>query len=167
MNPNVRRDLVLGGTVTVFGIGLLAFALFGADESFRAPRWVVAAAAIAFLFGGSIPLRAVAAMVNLRPSGKTANLIVFGALFALALAVLWILVSVGPEGAAVTLDVPLPFISDSAERVLRAVIFYGVFGAAGIAFFVGALAALNTALPAMGRTAVVAMVAPIIGLMAW
>src|ERR1700752_1399157 len=108
MNPNVRRDLVLGGTVTAFGIGLLAFALFGSEESFRAPRWVVAAAAAAFLFGGSIPVPAVLGERNLRPPGKVPNPATFGGPLVLALLVVWIMISVGPEGAAVTLDVPLP-----------------------------------------------------------
>lgn len=167
MNPNVRRDLVLGGTVVAFGIGLLAFALFGSDDNFRAPRWVVAAAAAAFLFGGSIPLRGAAAGLDLRPTGKYANLAVAGVLFVFSLIAVWIMVSVGPEGAAVTLDVPLPFISEHAERLLRACIFYGVFGAAAIAFFVGSMISLNVALPSMGRTAVLAMVAPVVGIMLW
>jgi concanavalin A-like lectin/glucanase superfamily protein len=167
MNPNARRDLVLGGTVVAFGIGLLAFALFAGDENFRAPRWVVAAAAAAFLFGGSIPLRTALHEADLRPTGKAANLVAAAALFVFTLISVWIMVSVGPEGAAVTLDVPLPFISEAAERLLKAVIFYGVFGAVALAFITGSLIAFNSALPTMGRSAVVAIVAPIIGLMVW
>ena len=85
MSPNVRRDLVIGGAVVVFGIGLLSFALFRSDESFRAPRWVVAFAAIAFLVGGSIPLRHAAAAQDVRPSSSLANLVAAGVFFFLAL----------------------------------------------------------------------------------
>jgi hypothetical protein len=167
MNPNVRRDLVLGSTVVAFGIGLLGFAFFASDDNFRAPRWVVAAAAAAFMFGGSIPLRTAVGKANLRPSGTLANLIAAGILLFFSLLAVWIMVSVGPEGAAVTLDVPLPFISESAERSLRSVIFHALFGLIALALFVGAMIALNVALPKLGRTAVVAMVAPVLGLMAW
>ncbi len=167
MNPNVRRDLVLGGTVVAFGLGLLGFAFFAGDDTFRAPRWVVAAAAAAFMAGGSIPLRAALHETNLRPTGTYPNLAAATVLLLCAVAALWIMVSVGPEGAAVTLDVPLPFISESAERTLRSAIFFAVFGTAALALFVGALISLNTALPSLGRTAVVAMVAPIVGLMVW
>jgi hypothetical protein len=167
MNPNVRRDLVLGGTVVAFGMGLLAFAFFAGDDNFRAPRWVVAAAAAAFMFGGSIPLRTAVGAANLRPTGTLANLVTAVVLLVFSLLTVWIIVCVGPEGAAVTLDVPMPFISDAAERALRSVIFHALFGVIALALFTGAMLALNTALPKLGRTAVVAMVAPIVGIMVW
>jgi hypothetical protein len=167
MNPSVRRDLVLGGTVVAFGIGLLGFALFAGDDNFRAPRWVVAAAAAAFMFGGSIPLRCAAVDTSLRPSGTLANLVAAAVLLLFSLIAMWIIVSVGPEGAAVTLDVPLTFMSDGAERTLRGVIFYTLFGLIAIALFAGAMMALDVAMPFLNRTTVVAMVAPIVGLMVW
>ena len=79
MNPNVRRDLIIGGAVVVFGLGLLGFALFGPDESFRAPRWAVAAAAMGFMVGGYVPLRHASAGLQL--SGYVAFLRMGGATF--------------------------------------------------------------------------------------
>jgi hypothetical protein len=167
MNPNVRRDLVLGGSVVAFGLGLLGFAFFAADDTFRAPRWVVAAAAAAFMFGGSIPLRTAMGAAKLRPTGMYPNLAAAAVLLVFSMIALWIIISVGPEGAAVTLDVPLPFLSDTAERWLRSILFYALFGPVTIALLVGSLLSLNAALPSLGRTAVVGLVAPVVGVMAW
>src|SRR5258708_281425 len=107
MNPNVRRDLIIGGAVVVFGLGLLGFALFAGDENFRAPRWAVAAAAAGFLVGGFVPLRHASATTPLRPSGTYQLLLISVALFACFVAATWTLVGVGPEGVAITLDIPL------------------------------------------------------------
>jgi hypothetical protein len=97
MNANVRRDLILGGAVVAFGLGLLGFALFGGDESFRAPRWAVAAAAIGFMVGGYIPLRHAHQSAMLRLEGKYPLLGVSAALFALFLASVWVVVALGPR----------------------------------------------------------------------
>ena len=166
MNPNVRRDLILGGAVVVFGLGLLGFALFGGDENFRAPRWVVAAAAFGFIVGGYVPLRHAHQGANLRLEGKYPLLGVSVSLFVLFLASVWVVVALGPEGTSVTLDVPLP-VSEAAERWIRAVIFYGIFGAGAVALFAGSMYTMNRALPTLGRTTFIAIVAPIAGLMAW
>lgn len=166
MNPNVRRDLVLGGCVIAFGVGLLVFAFFAADDSFRAPRWVVAAAAAAFIAGGVVPLRIALAHARIPTLGTYANLAVSGVFFMLSLWLAWVVVAVGPEGANVLLDVPLP-ISESAERIVRGTLFYGLFGGAAFACFVVSMRRLNAALPALGRTTFVAIVAPVAGLMAW
>ena len=166
MNPNVRRDLIIGGAVVVFGIGLLGFALFGGDENFRAPRWAVAAAAIGFLIGGYVPLRHADAVSPLRPRGTYPNLAVSLVFFACFLAALWVVVALGPEGTAITLDVPLP-VSESAERWIRQGLFYGLFGLGALALFALSMLSLNRALPGLGRTTFIAIVAPIAGLMAW
>ncbi len=166
MNPNVRRDLIIGGAVVAFGLGLLGFALFGGDESFRAPRWAVAAAAIGFIVGGYVPLRHAHQGAILRVEGKYPLLGVSVALFVLFLASVWVVVALGPEGTAVTLDVPLP-VSEAAERWIRAVIFYGLFGAGAVALFAGSMYTMNRALPTLGRTTVIAIVAPLAGLMVW
>src|SRR5258706_6865633 len=166
MNPNGRRDLMIGGAVVAFGLGLLGFALFGGDESFRAPRWAVAAAAIGFIVGGYVPLRHAHQGAILRVEGKYPLLGVSVALFVLFLASVWVVVALGPEGTAVTLDVPLP-VSEAAERWIRAVIFYGLFGAGAVALFAGSMYTMNRALPTLGRTTVIAIVAPLAGLMVW
>ena len=166
MNPNARRDLIIGTAVVAFGLGLLIFALFAADENFRAPRWAVAAAAIGFMVGGSVPLRHAAAIAGFELTGTYQLLAVAIALFAAFLAVTWVIVATGPEGVAITLDVPLP-VSEAAERWIRAVLFYGLFGSAAILLFSGSMIALNKALPALGRTTFIAIVAPLAGLMAW
>ena len=166
MNPNVRRDLIIGGAVVAFGLGLLGFALFGGDESFRAPRWVVAAAAIGFLVGGSVPLRHTLATSGLKLRATWQLVTVSVLLFICFAFGVWILVAVGPEGVAVTLDVPLP-VSEAAERWIRAGLFYGVFGLVTLALFVGSMSTLNKALPAFGRTTFIAIVAPVAGIMGW
>src|SRR3954469_19689272 len=135
MNPNLRRDLIIGGAVVVFGLGLLGFALFGGDESFRAPRWAVAFAAIGFIVGGIVPLRHAMAISDFQLRGTWQLLLVSVVLFIAFAAGVWILVAVGPEGAAITLDIPLP-VSEAAERWIRAGLFYGVFGLVTMALFV-------------------------------
>ena len=164
MNANVRRDLVIGGAVVAFGLGLLAFALFASDEDFRAPRWVVAAVAISFMLGGAVPVRHAASDADLRPTSRFANLAATGILSLFALISAWIMVAVGPEG--VSLDIHLP-ISDDSERWLKSIIFYGLLGLVTALCLVGAMVAFKSALPALGRTAIVAIVAPIVGLIAW
>src|SRR4051812_34296310 len=105
MSPSVRRDLLIGGAVVAVGMGLFAFALFGPDEGFRAPRWVVAAVALSFMASGGLPLKSAIAEGGIIPDNLYANL---GAsvLFALlALASLWMILAVGPEG--ISLDTPI------------------------------------------------------------
>jgi len=165
MNPNVRRDLIIGGAVVVFGLGLLGFALFAADDNFRAPRWAVAAAAIGFIVGGYVPLRH-AAGPQWRPQGRLQYLSVAAVLLPLFVAALWALVAVGPEGTAVTLDVPLP-VSERVERWIRSGIFYSVFGAGAVALFGASMISLHRGVPSLGRTAFIAIVAPLVGVMLW
>ena len=166
MNPNVRRDLIIGGAVVAFGLGLLLFALFGGDENFRAPRWAVAAAAIGFMVGGYVPLRHAVATSGLQLSGTFQFLAAAIVLFAAFAVTTWVIIAVGPEGVAITLDVPLP-VSESVERWIRAGLFYGLFGTTAILLFSGSMIALNRALPALGRTTFIAIVAPIAGVMGW
>jgi Concanavalin A-like lectin/glucanases superfamily len=166
MNPNVRRDLIIGGAVVAFGLGLLGFALFAADESFRAPRWAVAAAAAGFLLGGIVPLRHAASITPLRPTGTYQNLIACVVLFACFVAAVWTIVAIGPEGVAITLDIPLA-VSETAERWIRWSLFYGVFGVGALALFAASMYTLNKALPALGRTTFIAIVAPVAGVMFW
>ena len=166
MNANVRRDLIIGGAVVAFGIGLLGFALFAGDENFRAPRWAVAAAALGFMVGGYVPLRHAISSSDLRLSGTYQHLAVAIALFACFLAAVWVMVALGPEGTAITLDMPLP-VSEAAERWIRSGLFYGIFGIGALALFAGSMVTLNRALPGLGRTTFIAIVAPIAGLMGW
>jgi hypothetical protein len=166
MSPNARRDLVVGGSLFVVGAVLLGFAFFAGDEGFRAPRWVVGAAAIGCLLGGAIPLRAALSENDVFPPGPFAILAAAGILLIFTVIALWILVAVGPEGTAVTLNVPLP-ISEDAERWLQNVLFHGLFGLVAFVCLAGAIYAAKGALPSLGRTALVAIVAPIVGLAAW
>jgi len=166
MNPNVRRDLIIGGAVVAFGLGLLGFALFAADETFRAPRWAVAAAAAGFLVGGFVPLRHAASIMPLRPTGTYQNLLTCVVLFACFVAAVWTIVAIGPEGVAITLDIPMP-VSETAERWIRSSLFYGVFGVGALALFAASMYTLNKALPALGRTTFIAIVAPVAGVMFW
>jgi hypothetical protein len=165
MNPNTRRDLIIGGGVVVFGLGLLGFALFASDDNFRAPRWAVAAAAFAFMVGGIVPLRQ-AAGPGWRPSGLVQYMTVAIVLFVCCACATWALVAVGPEGTAMTLDVPLP-VSESLERNIRNSLFYGLFGAGAIALFLASMVCLHRAVPTLGRTTFVAIVAPLVGVMVW
>ena len=166
MSPNVRRDLIIGGAVVAFGLGLLGFALFGSDENFRAPRWAVAIAALGFMVGGYVPLRHALSTSGLKVTGTWQNLTASAFLFIGFVVGVWILIGVGPEGVAITLDVPLPA-SETAERWIRSSLFYGLFGVAALALFTGSMIALNRALPALGRTTFIAIVAPVAGIMIW
>ena len=164
MSPGVRRDLLIGGSLFAVGIALVVFALFGADEAFRAPRWVAALCALGFMLGGVIPARTAFAAEPLRPRTPTALLAAGIAFLALALLFGWLLVAVGPEG--ITLEISLPF-SDEIEDAVKSVVFNATFGVLALACLAGATVAFARALPAFGRTAMVAVVAPIVGLAAW
>jgi Concanavalin A-like lectin/glucanases superfamily len=166
MSPNARRDLVVGGILFVVGAVLLGFAFFAGDEGFRAPRWVVGAVAIGCMLGGAVPLRAALSEDDVLPQGPFASLAAAGILLIFAAIAMWILVAVGPEGTAVTLNVPLP-ISEDAERWLKNVLFHGLLGLVAFLCLAGAVYAAKSALPSLGRTALVAIVAPIVGLAAW
>jgi len=164
MSPGVRRDLLIGGSLLAVGIALVVFALFGADEAFRAPRWVAALFALGFMLGGIIPMRTAFAAESLRP--RTPGALLSAGVFLLLLGMLfgWLIVAVGPEG--ITLDIELPF-SDDVDAIVKAVVFNTVFGLLAIACIAGATLAFVRALPAFGRTALVAVVAPLLGLAAW
>ena len=164
MTPGVRRDLVIGGAVVGVGVALFAFAIFGDDDGFRAPRWVVAAVALSFIGSGTIPLRGAVAAGDFMPSGTYSNAAASAVLAVLALAAVWMMMAVGPEGVA--LDVPINLPRDF-ERGLRTVVFYGVLGVFAIACLAGSLYTFGKALPALGHTAIVAVTAPMIGLLVW
>jgi hypothetical protein len=164
MNPNTRRDLLLGGAVVIVGIGLLVFAFFGDDEAFRAPRWVVAVAAFAFLVGGAIPLHTALRDPYLHPERPLANAAVAAILLALGALAAWIMVGVGPEG--VTLDIPVT-LSRDVDRWVKGITFYAVVATALIACLAGAALAFKRALPVLGHTAVVAVAASVLGVAAW
>ncbi len=164
MNPNTRRDLLIGGAVVIVGIGLLVFAFFGDDEAFRAPRWVVAVASAAFLISAAIPLHTALRDPYLHPERPLANAAVAALLLAFAALAAWIIVGVGPEG--VTLDIPIT-LSRDVDRWVKGIAFYAVAGAALVACLAGAALAFKRALPAFGHTAIVAVVAPVLGIAAW
>jgi hypothetical protein len=164
MNANTRRDLLIGGAVVIVGIGLLVFAFFGDDEAFRAPRWVVVVAAIAFLLGAAIPLHAAFRDPYLHPEKPLANFAIATALVVLAALCAWVMIGVGPEG--VTLDIPFT-LPGEADQWVKSIVFYGVVGIGLLLCLAGAALAFARALPALGRTAIVAVVAPILGLIAW
>lgn len=164
MSPGVRRDLLLGGSVVAVGIGLFAFAIFGADEGFRAPRWVVAAVAITFIGCGAIPLRSAIEEGGIVPDNLYAHLAVAAFFAIVALAFAWMIAAVGPEG--VSLDTPLTLPRD-VERWVKRIAFYGITGAGALGSLWIALASFGKAVPALGRTVVVAVAAPVAGLAAW
>ncbi|HXF79822.1 MAG TPA: LamG domain-containing protein [Usitatibacter sp.] len=164
MTPGVRRDLLIGGAIVGVGLALLGFALFGDDDGFRAPRWVVATVALAFIGSGALPLRGVLAAGSLFPSGPYANAAVCAVLALLSLGAVWMMVAIGPQGIA--LDFPVAIRPD-IEAWLRAIFFYGLLGAFAVACLVASLHAFGRALPWLGHTAVVAVVAPLLGLAAW
>jgi len=163
MTPGARRDLVLGGALVAVGVSLFGFAIFGDDDGFRAPRWVVAAVAVSFIGSGVIPLKGRFFAGDFLPVGTYPNAAASAALAVLALASVWMMVAVGPEGVA--LDVPITLPGDF-ERGIRTVLFYGVLGCITIACLAGSLYTFGKALPALGHT-VVAVTAPMIGLLVW
>lgn len=164
MSPGVRRDLLIGGAVVAVGIGLFSFALFGDDEGFRAPRWVVAAVALSFIASGAIPLRAAIAEGGIVPDNIYAHLGMATA-FALCAAMLaWMIVAVGPEGVSLDTPITLPH---AVERWVKRIVFYGVTGAGALACLWIAARSFARAVPALGRTAIVAVAAPIAGIAAW
>jgi hypothetical protein len=164
MSPGVRRDLLIGGAVVAVGIGLFAFALFGDDESFRAPRWVVAAVALSFMLSGAMPLRSAVAEGGILPDNVYANLGAAAGLAILALAAMWMMVAVGPEGVSLDMPIHLPA---AVERWVKRICFYGVTGATVVLALAAALVTFAKAIPALGRTAIVAVTAPLLGLAAW
>lgn len=164
MTPGVRRDLLIGGAIVGVGIALLGFALFADDDGFRAPRWVVATVALLFIVSGVFPLRGVFSAGNLLPSGPYANAAACAILALLALGGVWLMVAVGPEGIA--LDLPVRMRPD-LEATIRGVFFYGLLGLFAVACLVASLHAFGRALPSLGHTAVVAVVAPLTGVAAW
>ena len=164
MTPGLRRDLLIGGSIVAVGVALLGFALFGDDGGFRAPRWVVATVALLVIGSGMLPLRGVLAAGSLVPSGPYANAAACAALAALAVSAVWMMVAIGPEGIA--LDFPAA-VGARAESVLRSIFFYGLLGLFAIACLVASLHAFGRALPTLGHTAVVAVVAPLVGIAAW
>jgi Concanavalin A-like lectin/glucanases superfamily len=164
MTPGVRRDLLIGGAVVAVGIGLFAFAIFGADEGFRAPRWVVAAVAVTFIGCGVLPLRSAIAEGGIVPDNLYAHLAVAAFFAFLAMAFAWMMTAVGPEG--VSLDTP-PLLPRNVELWVKRIAFYAITGAGAIGSLTIALASFGKAVPAMGRTVVVAVAAPIAGLAAW
>lgn len=164
MTPGARRDLLIGGAIVAVGLGLLGFALFGEDDGFRAPRWVVATVALLFIGSGSLPLKSAIATGTLMPTGPYWNGAASGVLALLALGAAWMMVAIGPEGIA--LDFPLRLRPD-IEAAIRATFFYGLLGLFAIACLVASLYAFGRALPSLGHTAVVAVVAPLLGLAVW
>lgn len=164
MTPGARRDLVIGGAVVAVGIALFGFAIFGDDEGFRAPRWVVAAVALSFIGSGVIPLRGRFFAGEFMPTGTYPNAAASATLAVFALTSVWMMVAVGPEGVALDMPVTLP---RDFEQTIRDVVFYGVFGALAVACLVGSLYTFGKALPALGHTAIVSVAAPMIGLLVW
>ena len=164
MSPSVFRDLLIGGAVVLVGICLLAFAFFGDEESFRAPRWVVAAVALAFLLSGGLPLKHAFAEGAILPQNLYVNLTVAAVLALLAVLTAWMMVAVGPEGVALDIPITLP---DGIERWLKSISFYALTGIVAALCVVYALSAFGKALPSLGRSAIIAVTAPILGLLAW
>jgi len=164
MTPGARRDLVICGSVIAVGVGLFAFAIFGDEDGFRAPRWVVAAVALSFIGSGAFPLRSRLFAGELMPSGTYSNAAASAVLAVMALAAGWMMAAVGPEGVA--LDVPISLPHDF-ERGIRTVVFYAVFGALALACLAGSVYTFSRALPSLGHTAAVAVSSPLIGMLAW
>ena len=164
MSPGVFRDLLLGGAVVLVGICLLAFAFFGDEETFRAPRWVVASVALSFMLSGSLPLKHAVAEGGILPQNLYVNLAISGVLALLAVLTAWMMVAIGPEGMSLDIPVSLP---NEVERALKSVSFYALTGIAAALCVVFALSAFGKALPSLGRTAIVAVATPILGILAW
>ena len=164
MSPSVFRDLLIGGAVVLVGVCLLAFAFFGDEESFRAPRWVVAAVALSFILSGLLPLKHAFSQGRMLPQNIYVNLAVAAMLAFLAVASAWMMVAIGPEGVA--LDIPVS-IAPEVEWWLKSIAFYAITGIVAALCVVYALSYFGKALPALGRTAIVAVAAPILGVLAW
>jgi hypothetical protein len=164
MSPSVFRDLTIGGAVVLVGVSLLAFAFLGDEESFRAPRWVVAAVALSFMLSGGLPLRHALSEGGILPKNTYVDLALGTVLALFALLTAWIMVAVGPEG--VSLDVPIT-LPAQIEGWVKGLVFYAVTGVAAALCGVYALSAFAKALPALGRSAIVAVIAPALGVLAW
>src|SRR5258705_3848888 len=164
MSPSVFRDLTIGGAVVLVGVCLLGFAFFGDEESFRAPRWVVAAVALSFMLSGALPLKHAVAEGGILPKNLYVNLAVTAVLVVLALATVWVMVAVGPEGIALDFPISLP---GEIEAWFKSVAFYAVTGVAASLCLVYALSTFGKALPSLGRSAIFAVVAPLLGIVAW
>ncbi len=164
MSPSVFRDLTIGGAVFLVGLSLLGFAFFGDESSFRAPRWVVAAVALSFMLSGALPLKHAIAEGGILPKNLYVNLAVCAALVLFALANVWLMVAIGPEGLA--LDLPLSLPAELDDWV-KSLFFYAVTGVAAALSLVYAISIFGNALPALGRPAIVAVAAPIAGILAW
>ncbi|MEP7070537.1 MAG: hypothetical protein ABI789_14915, partial [Usitatibacter sp.] len=164
MRSSVFRGLLIGGSVVLVGVCLLAFAFFGDEESFRAPRWVVAAVALSFILSGVLPLKHAFSEGRIFPQNLYVNLALAAVLAFLALACAWIMVAIGPEG--VSLDIPVS-IPAEVEWWLKSVSFYATTGVVAALCLVYALSYFGKALPSLGRTATVAVVAPMVGALAW
>jgi hypothetical protein len=164
VNPNVRRDLITGGALVVAGVGLLAFAWFGPDEGFRAPRWIVGLIALACLLAGAIPLRDGLRGERIVGTSPVAALATAGMLAVLAIVALWVMVAVGPEGAAMTFDIPVA-VSEDAHRDVVAFLFYAVLGVVALSCVAGAAGALFTL--HLGHTAKVTAIASVAALVVW
>ena len=166
MSPNVRRDLVLGGAISAMGIGLLAFALFAGEDSFRAPRWVVGLIAVGCLAAAAVPMKSAVASRELRLSATPLGATLTGLLLLVGVLAAGVMIAIGPEGAAITFDVPLP-ISEDTERLVKSVLFHLLFGLIAVACLIGAITALREAPPRVRHTIVVAVAASVAGLIAW
>ena len=166
MDPNVRRDLLVGASLVIVGVALLGFAFFAGDEGFRAPRWVVGAVAIGCTVGGAIPLRSAIDTGNLIAANAFASVGAGTLLLILALVSVWVMIAVGPEGTAVTLDVPLP-ISERVEHSVKSFLFHALMGLVVALCLAGAFATMKSVRHLLGRTAIVAVVAPMVGLAVW
>ena len=166
MSPNVRRDVVVGGAISAMGIGLLAFALFAGEDSFRAPRWVVGAIALACLGAAALPVKGVFTSGEIKITSTPVGAAVAGALLFVGALAAWVMIAVGPEGAAITFDIPLP-ISDDAERVVKTILFHLLFGTIALACLVASVAVLRDAPPSVRHTLVVAVAASAAGLIGW
>ena len=113
---------------------------------------------------GAIPLRSAIAEGDIVPDNVYAHLGVTAFFGMLALTFAWMMAAVGPEG--VSLDTPLPLPHD-VERWVKRIAFSAITGVGACGSLALALASFGKAVPALGRTVVVAVAAPIAGLAAW
>jgi hypothetical protein len=164
MSPGARRDLLIGGAVVAVGVGLFSFALFGNEEGFKAPRWVVAAVALSFIVSGAIPLRSAVSEGGIVPDNIYAHLGMATAFAFLAATLAWMIVAVGPEGVSLDTPISLPH---ALELWVKRVVFYAVTGGGALYCLWISARSFGRAVPALGRTAIVAVAAPVAGLAAW